>query len=506
MCDTASSQATDSGGAASFAFSPFLFGEGTPESLHRESLAQAAIANWNGWRLLVLIRHMDACSGYEHYGCATLAQYLELVCGITGTAARERIRVAFALEVLPQIEAAFARGEISYSKVRAVSRVATAETEDEWLEAARRRTAEELEVMAARSSRGQPLRRRLLTRPVNAHPTRMVVDLPAEEMALVVRALDRVRRAAGGSLAASDALVYLAADSLAGEVGEVKTAERYEVVVHVGADGASWVETDDAAGRAPIRPAVVERLLCDVALRVARDDQDGASVSRRARVVPELVRRSVMLRDGGRCRVPGCRRRLWFDLHHLIPVWQGGRSVRSNLVTLCRFHHQMVHEGFLRCERDEAGELRFVAVNADWVLGENGPLDDEELWARVEEVAEAAARDAWGDEEDVEGGEDEVDSAEAPATAGQDPEEVRSTYWRSRRRRAGQVHEPRAVYRAPRQAVNRAVNSAVNQVVNVPAGTFSRRPAHVPAGTFAGATGDVPRCGGPPGRVTSSPS
>lgn len=84
------------------------------------SSAPRALANWNGWRLLVLIRRMDACSGHEHYGCSTLAQYLELVCGITGTAARERIRVAFALEVLPQIEAAFARGELSYSKVRAV--------------------------------------------------------------------------------------------------------------------------------------------------------------------------------------------------------------------------------------------------------------------------------------------------------------------------------------------------------------------------------------------------
>ncbi len=503
MCDTASADPAERGGATAggfgFAFRSAPDADPTPESLHREFQAQASLANWNSWRLLVLIRRMDACSGHEHYGCSTLAQYLELVCGVTGTAARERIRVAFALEVLPAIEQAFARGEISYSKVRAVSRVATAETEAEWLAAARKRTAEEIEVMVARTTRGEPLRRRLLTRAMNAHTTRMVVDLPAEEMALVIRALDRVRREAGGKLTGSEALVYLAADSLSGEVGETRTAERYQVVVHVGEDGAAYVETDDAAGRAPLRPAVIERLLCDVALRVARDEKDGPRLSRRSRVIPELLRRAVLLRDGGRCRVPGCRRRLWLDLHHLVPVWQGGRTIRSNLISICRFHHTMVHEGFLRCELDAGGEFQFRAVNADWVLGDSEPIDDEELWARVAEGEEATAR-----EDDPDCGEaDGTESAEAAAAAGQDPEEVRSTFYGARRRRPWEVHERGAVYRAG------ACRAEVHRARNVPAGTFARRTGRVPAGTCAGGTAggaDVPRCGGPPGRVTSSTS
>ncbi len=78
----------------------------TAETLHTEFLRQARVASCNTWRLLVLIREMDACEGYEHFGCTTLAHYLELVCGITGVAARERIRVAFALESLPALEAA----------------------------------------------------------------------------------------------------------------------------------------------------------------------------------------------------------------------------------------------------------------------------------------------------------------------------------------------------------------------------------------------------------------
>jgi hypothetical protein len=264
----------------------------------------------------------------------------------------------------------------------------------------------------------------------------MVVDLPAEEMMVVMRALERIRKQAGGSLSGSEALVYLAADSLSGEVGEVQTAERYEVVVHVGEDGGSWVKTDDAAGEAPLPRQVVERLLCDCALRVVREGKEGLASSRRTRSVPEVTRRSVALRDGHRCRVPGCRRHLWLDLHHLVPVWEGGRHVRSNLVYLCRFHHQLVHAGLLRCEREAGGELRFVAVRGErWVLGECGAIEDEEFWAWLA-----------GAEEEIDGDDDEIEVMEAAVTAGGDPEELRSTYYRARHRRPWSVHERRVLY------------------------------------------------------------
>ncbi len=364
-------------------------------------------------------------------------------------------------------------GELSYSKVRAVTRVATAETEGEWLRAARERTAEELEVMAARATRGEPTRRRLLTKAVNAHTTRMVVDLPAEEMMVVMRALERIRREAGGSLSGSEALVYLAADSLSGEVGEVRTAERYEVVVHVGEDGGSWVETDDAAGEAPLPREVVERLLCDCALRVVREGKEGLAASRRTRTVPEVTRRAVALRDGHRCRVPGCRRRLWLDLHHLVPVWEGGRHVRSNLVYLCRFHHQLVHAGLLRCERVE-GELRFVAVRGErWVMGEAGAMGDEEFWEWLRE-AEAGAEDA--ESEPME----KMETMEAVVTAGGDPEELRSTYYRSRHRRPWQAHERRAAYRVSAETSAGRV-PAETPPVYVSAETSRRVPVTPPA-------------------------
>src|SRR5204863_9704525 len=87
-------------------------------------------------RLLDLIREFDAREGWSN-GFRSCADWLSWRVGLDKGAARERVRVARALGVLPQLARAFARGEVSYSKVRAVTRVATPETEEQLLSVAR---------------------------------------------------------------------------------------------------------------------------------------------------------------------------------------------------------------------------------------------------------------------------------------------------------------------------------------------------------------------------------
>jgi 5-methylcytosine-specific restriction endonuclease McrA len=65
----------------------------------------------------------------------------------------------------------------------------------------------------------------------------------------------------------------------------------------------------------------------------------------------------VLLRDGYRCRVPGCPNRIWLDLHHLHFWSAGGGHQVDNLVTLCTRHHDLVHRGKLRAERSVDGSL-----------------------------------------------------------------------------------------------------------------------------------------------------
>jgi hypothetical protein len=95
------------------------------------------------YRLLVLVLEFDRKNGWE--GWKTCAQWLSWRTGIGLEAAREKVRVARALPALPEISAAFERGEISYSKVRAMTRIATPETEDQLLQIAIHGTASQVE-------------------------------------------------------------------------------------------------------------------------------------------------------------------------------------------------------------------------------------------------------------------------------------------------------------------------------------------------------------------------
>src|SRR5258708_39769418 len=95
-------------------------------------------------RLLDLIREFDARGGWNT-GFLSCAAWLSWRVGLDPGAARERVRVARALGMLPRLAHALARGERSYSKVRALTRVATPKTEERLLAVGRAGTAEHVE-------------------------------------------------------------------------------------------------------------------------------------------------------------------------------------------------------------------------------------------------------------------------------------------------------------------------------------------------------------------------
>ena len=96
-------------------------------------------------QFLALLAEFDRREGWAQHGVASCAHWLNWQCGISAGAAREKVRVARALTSLPKISEAFGEGRLSYSKVRAVTRVATAETEDSLLNIALHGTAAHVE-------------------------------------------------------------------------------------------------------------------------------------------------------------------------------------------------------------------------------------------------------------------------------------------------------------------------------------------------------------------------
>src|SRR5205823_11175671 len=156
-------------------------------------------------RLLDLIREFDARGGWGN-GFRSCAHWLSWRVGLEPGAAREHVRVARALGSLPGLAQALARGELSYSKVRALSRVATPETEERLLAVGRAGTAEHVELIVRgwrrmdRKAEAQETTRRHRNRALHVYPDGdgMVVirgRLEPEVGAVVMQALTAAREA-----------------------------------------------------------------------------------------------------------------------------------------------------------------------------------------------------------------------------------------------------------------------------------------------------------------------
>jgi hypothetical protein len=343
--------------------------------------------------LLELIREFDARDGWNH-GFRSCAHWLSWRVGMDLGAARERVRVARALGSLPQLAGALACGELSYAKVRALTRVATQESEERLLAVGRAGTACHVErivrgwrrVDALAEARETTHRHKSRALHVYQDEDGMVVirgRLTPEAGAVLMQALAAAREtlyqrgrgtnatdgpedvsAETPSMAQqqADALAVLAETALHQDLDPGAPGERYQVVVHVDASVLADPEAPGQSvleGGTHVSAETSRRLACDASRVVMRHDSDGrvVEVDTRTRTIPPALRRALHHRDRG-CRFPGCG--LPFGQGHHIRHWaQGGPTTLSNLAMLCRRHHRTVHEEGYQVERQPDGELRF---------------------------------------------------------------------------------------------------------------------------------------------------
>jgi 5-methylcytosine-specific restriction endonuclease McrA len=354
-------------------------------------------------RLLALIREFDARGGWNT-GFRSCAAWLTWRVGLAPGAAREHVRVARALGTLPALAEALARGELSYAKVRALTRVATAETEARLLAVGRAGTAHHVERIVRgwrrvdRLAEAREAARQHAKRGVHVYED---VDgtvvlrgrLTPEVGALLLRALDAARETLyqkrrateavlpGGDPAMAaptraqqqaDALALLAETALHHELDPGAPGERYQVVVHVDAavladpaqPGQSVLEEGSH-----VPAGTSQRLACDASRVVMRHDGEGriVEVGARTRTIPPALRRALLHRDRS-CRFPGCT--VMVGQGHHVRHWaQGGPTTLSNLALLCRRHHRAVHEEGYKVERLSDGAFQFRRPNG-WVLPE----------------------------------------------------------------------------------------------------------------------------------------
>ena len=126
------------------------------DDLHLSIVGLAARINAETYELLVLVRQFDERAGWLKWGLGNCAEWLHFYCDFSMSAAREKVRAAHALKTLPGISASFSSGELSYSKVRALTRVAGVGNEDELLSFALKTTTARVEERCRELRCGSP--------------------------------------------------------------------------------------------------------------------------------------------------------------------------------------------------------------------------------------------------------------------------------------------------------------------------------------------------------------
>lgn len=367
--------------------------QATTETFHRianEIIALNGHMQGREFRFIELIRNLDALKPWssEMPDCA---HWLNLNCDIDLVTAREKVRIARSLDDLPLIADAFRRGELSYSKVRAITRIAEWDTEAELIELARSTTAEHVsrhvrarrqaDHLAAPGAALNAWKHRYLDCHTAADGSVVFEGrLPAELGAVFLRALERaddwmraedhtapgprfetrvpdeaVPERQQAQARRADAMALLAERFLAASPADedsLNTADRFLITVHAPAEALPEYAHVDPADPPAFEDGSVaatetlRRLGCDAAVLRILETSEGEplDVGRKTRVIPPALRRALKRRDGG-CAFPGCTHTRFVDGHHIQHWADGGATRLSNLVSVCRFHHRLVHEG-----------------------------------------------------------------------------------------------------------------------------------------------------------------
>ncbi len=396
-------------------FSFDTFGE-TNEQLEDQITTLSGQINAANYRFLKLIAEFDRRNVWAGYGLRSCAHWLNWKCGISMNPAREKVRTARALDGLPEINAAFQKGELSFSKVRAMTRIATVENEDYLLNIAEYGTAQHVEVLVKAyrtvsriadkqedfiaadlglSEEEQELKRQELQ-----HENRSVIcyqdddgswiikaKLPQEEGGLIAKALTELGDRIADSKNRADAAEDIKAEKSVSAETETFTLDKQEEQITFpqrradaliamtehylanpdfeslkGAERCQLImhiradsQNTDLDGRWLI-PNAARRMACDAGLLVVAEDDVGnvLNIGRRSRIIPPAMSRALVIRDGG-CQFPGCCEHNYVEGHHIKHWADGGETKLDNLVTLCRYHHRELHKGsFYLCLKPEA--------------------------------------------------------------------------------------------------------------------------------------------------------
>ncbi len=285
---------------------------------------------------------------FRGLGHSSINQYAVQELGFSKSRTDDFVRLARQLDNLPAVREAVANGDLGYTKAREIVSVATPETQDTWLKAAKGTRKELIHEVkkAKRAARVDPAQGDLLpsSPPVVAPrelPVRFQMDLTPEQEARRAALVERLHKLGGvpndrAELMLEALAALLETNELRGKKcprGHLDGQPPVQIHVHE-SEGKMTVQTN--AGQRDLSRAESERMRCDAAVC-----KHGG---RNTTTIPPRVRREVLARDKHRCQAPGCRRTRFLEVHHIVSRQKAGSNQAENLITLCASCHRLWHE------------------------------------------------------------------------------------------------------------------------------------------------------------------
>ena len=389
------------------------------QQLSDEITQLAGQINAANYRFLKLLAEYDRREAWAEEGIRSCAHWLNWKCGIALGPAREKIRVARCLEGLSLINKAFSTGALSYSKVRAMTRVATTDNEEYLMMIAENGTASHMEKLVRKYKRveHQTLPTEAEQQNLSPEESRSMVSyqdddgmfviharLPAEIGSLVVKAIESIVRRQKAEEEAilnneknsknvsaetfsdqqtvaapltfpqqrADALIQLAEHYIAtvtndSGIKSLAGKQRCQIMLHVDLKTLKGNKSSQEAccnidNQQWISPEIARQLSCDASITTVMEDDKGEvlNIGRKSRTIPTAIHHALNLRDKS-CRVPGCCSAKYLDAHHIKHWANGGETSLSNLVMLCRQHHRELHKNAFSIEINK-NELIFITA------------------------------------------------------------------------------------------------------------------------------------------------
>jgi hypothetical protein len=326
-------------------------------------------------RLLDLISELDTPEIQVENSMTDMASWLQFDLGLEAKTARSWVRISRSLAGLPLIRAAFRAGAVSFDELRVLCRYGTPANEAQLLGLSRETPVDQLAgairdllaIEARRPTAEKPASWLSMVWNEDDSFLRVWGEVHGVDGLMVETAIRRLASLApvdpvGGvyrhpDVMNGEALVQMASESAAGDADH----DRSTLVVHFNASDLASGRAAGLVGGQAIDHQELLRLSCDSRLQLAIDDSSGftVGVGRTSRKIPQWLRRLMDGRDGG-CRFPSCGRTRWTHAHHIIHWAEEGPTNLDNLITLCGFHHRLVHRRGWQIDGNPNGKVVFL--------------------------------------------------------------------------------------------------------------------------------------------------